>query len=161
MNFLLKEESTDDNFTGKYQTSGEVDDQLTFMVEEENKQDINKLSTHSDSSVNQTQDEKPSEIQIEITRKKKNSLLKRTASEPNLTQTDEVKEDNLNTEKSIIINQDEKPEFRKSFKQDPVNKKLKKTRKQKQEEDSPYNEIFFYNFENALVDFLQKKYKLK
>jgi hypothetical protein len=161
MNFLTKEESTDDNFTGKYQTSGELEDQLTFMVEEENKQDINKLSTHSDSSVSQTHDEKPREIQIEITRKKKNSLLKRTASEPNLTQTDEVKEDNLNTEKSNITTQDEKPQFRKSFKQDPVNKKLKKTRKQKQEEDSPYNEIFFYNFENALVDFLQKKYKLK
>jgi hypothetical protein len=95
-----------DYFTGKYQTSGEVEDQLTFMVEEENKQDMNKLSTHSDSSVNQTQEEKPSEIQIEITRKKKNSLLKRTAPEPNLTQTEEVKEDNLNADKSNITTQD-------------------------------------------------------
>jgi hypothetical protein len=131
-------------------------------MEEDNKQDINKISTHSDSSVTQTQEEKPIQIQVETRGKKKNSLLKRTASEPNLTKTDEVKEENLNIDKLNIFTQDEKPQFRKSFKEDPVNKNFKKSKKLiKQEDDSPYNEIFFYNFENALVDFLQKKYKLK
>ncbi len=104
----------------------------------------------------------PSDPQVEYSSnpnycKKKNSLLKRTASEPRLN-----KFEDHSTFEISLVSPEEKPQLKKSFKEDPITKKLQKAKKiqASQEDDSPYNEIFFYHFENELVDYLDKKIQI-
>ncbi len=86
--------------------------------------------------------------------KKKNSLLKRTASEPKLSKIESTI-DVCKTDGNLEDNK--------------INVKIDKVKyKDKQgmnankefylgEIDSPYNQIFFYNFENILTDYIQNK----
>ena len=98
---------------------------------------------------------------IGVNRKKKNSLLKRTASEPRLTKmesTNEMVENSIDLKTQYKTLNIEDKLNRKTFK-DKFNTHKDSTDEQ-DDIDSPYNQIFFHNFENVLSDFIQNKIKL-
>ena len=112
----------------------------------------------------------------EVSKKsKKNSLLKRTASEPQLLKiesTPELNEQPIEIDNSeyislkapeIFLSKERKINVsKKSYKEqfNMNNNVAEKVNKKEKDMESPFNEIFFYNFENVLVEFIDKKYKL-
>lgn len=108
----------------------------------------------------------------EFSRKKKNSLLKRTASEPKLTKIDSTPNDlsvdiskeihDYNTENSPNVELNIYPEVKskKTYKE-KIYSNNKESKKEEDDSDSPYNEIFFYNFENVLIDYIKRIVKVE
>jgi len=110
-----------------------------------------------------------------IQSKRKKTILKRTSSEPKLlTKADSQNDVNLKIGKNeeIIIKDEEltttvvlKSSSKKISGTPPLNIKVKTYNKIKTQmsslddsDDSAFNEIYFYNFENVLVEYLNKKY---
>jgi len=121
--------------------------------------------------------EQPEDAPLTSFKKKKSSLLKRTASEPKLPTIESLEEDNLNSNSqyNTINSAIEIEDSTNKIKQVTLfNKNLKKTYKEKMplqtkntfvddedDLDSPFNEVFFYNFENVLIDYLKLHLKVK
>ena len=121
-----------------------------------------------------TYENKISETDSNFSKKKKSSLLRRRASEPRLDKLnsnndlpDEIvpqfttieidPEDYTNLKGPQVI---DKRVIRKSFKERTLNERTDKIIRKHTDMESAYNEIFFYNFENVLIEFIDKNYKL-
>ncbi len=104
--------------------------------------------------------------------KKRHSLLKRTASEPKLIELEskEIYFCSDNQKESAILNTDDqiKNQITEVNKSKTLNRPLNHHKKSGpeincnfEESNSSFKEIFFYHFENILIEFLDKKHNLK
>jgi hypothetical protein len=104
--------------------------------------------------------------------RKKSSLLKRTASEPklskldsegNIDQNSNKEEENKEMPNISTIKTDNNFNKTQHNTKTPSIPRLQVNSGDKEKEstsglDSAFNEIYFYNFENVLIDFIKKKY---
>ncbi len=106
-------------------------------------------------------DDEKIEINSDSTYKRKTSLLKRTASEPKLIQTESVEDLSTEEEKTVKLTKvSNQPSKATKIKNSSLHNKTK-NKSIIDETDSSYDEIYFYNFENLLVDYINKKYMNK
>jgi len=127
--------------------------EILDVKEDQSDEEVNK---QNQIEINQLNDE-------DYPKKKKNSLLKRTTSEPELSKLDSTQdfkyaEDPI-IDKNEYINLKFK-EKRRSIVKKQLCFKSEEERSRINRElnfDSPFNEMFFYNFENILIEFINKK----
>ncbi len=166
--------STDNTIlpTNDATSTDEVEKISSEVIEIQDSNEINHIEYDQEEIQNEIQKNEINEIENSPVRKKKNSLLKRTASEPELSKLDSTTEFKLFEDNTIDKNEYNSlrtpmKSTRRSVKQKPILNKWENYQqkynnanlKSENEMDSAFNELFFYNFENVLIEFIRKKHK--
>lgn len=167
-------------FLYNFSARKEILNKITFQhnyFQDENSQNLKKsykntISDEENKLIDLEEDEKESlENNQSVNLKKRHSLLKRTASEPKLIELES---------KEVSFISDREKDFATLNSGDQMEILIAEVKKSKstkrlhnnqnlgpeinsifEESNSSFREIFFYHFENILVEFLNKKYNLK
>lgn len=107
------------------------------------------------------------EDQLYPSNRKKSSLLKRTASEPrlnklnsenDLTELEKAQENDTDVNSTSLLTKNTQIKISKTNNKN-FNPNFFKDHDEETQFDSPYNELYFHNFENILIDYLKEKHK--